>query len=554
MFKADSLLCHRLALAGVLRGLALGVVFSLVACQSPGAGLAPAHPGAPWVPQALPDGRPLVLAEPPGLPLPPLVSEPAVVRGVLPATAQAVATPARERASVTRPVAPPFALPELAAAAEGVAGTSLLPAHPLTLPELIDLAQRRNPLTRIAWEQARQAAAAVGMAEALYLPMISAVVVGGVQRAESPLPYAVGNIDTVRTTASGVIPALTVEWLLFDFGERAAAVEAARQLSFGANVQFQAAHQRLIQGVALAYYHYDAARTRTQVTTETLANANTVLQAVQARQAAGLATTVELAQVRQQVAQARLLQVQAQGVERDTYQALIAATGLPPETRITVARLPERHLLPTLHDETEARLRRALAQRPDVLGSYAAAQAAHQGVMAARAAFRPKVFLAGIAAHIRNDLNVNGLSFLGQPISTAGVLLGVALPLYDGGLRDQRLSAAQSRADEAVAVWRQAQESAVLEMVMASNALRSALEAHHAAQAWVEASSTTYNAALEAYEYGVGTLTLATEAVTDLLAARMAEVDAYAGALAAAATLAHATGQLTSANVVATLP
>src|SRR5690348_7064979 len=36
------------------------------------------------------------------------------------------------------------------------------------LPELIDIAQRSNPQTRIAWEHARQAAAAVGLSESAY--------------------------------------------------------------------------------------------------------------------------------------------------------------------------------------------------------------------------------------------------------------------------------------------------------------------------------------------------------------------------------------------------
>ena len=36
-------------------------------------------------------------------------------------------------------------------------------AHAYTLPELIDLAESANPLTRIAWNDARNAALAVGL-------------------------------------------------------------------------------------------------------------------------------------------------------------------------------------------------------------------------------------------------------------------------------------------------------------------------------------------------------------------------------------------------------
>src|ERR1700752_5054891 len=39
-----------------------------------------------------------------------------------------------------------------------------------SLPELIDIAQSSNPLTRTAWNDARNAALAAGIAESAYLP------------------------------------------------------------------------------------------------------------------------------------------------------------------------------------------------------------------------------------------------------------------------------------------------------------------------------------------------------------------------------------------------
>ncbi|NLJ62730.1 MAG: hypothetical protein GX332_05380 [Alcaligenaceae bacterium] len=46
--------------------------------------------------------------------------------------------------------------------------------HSYQLEELIHLAQANNPITRIAWLEAEQAAIAAGMVKATYLPMISA--------------------------------------------------------------------------------------------------------------------------------------------------------------------------------------------------------------------------------------------------------------------------------------------------------------------------------------------------------------------------------------------
>src|SRR5262249_39098202 len=56
------------------------------------------------------------------------------------------------------------------------------------LAELIDIAQRSNPETRVAWERARMAAAAVGLTESAYYPYVVAAAAGGYDRAFFPFP------------------------------------------------------------------------------------------------------------------------------------------------------------------------------------------------------------------------------------------------------------------------------------------------------------------------------------------------------------------------------
>jgi len=70
----------------------------------------------------------------------------------------------------TRNLAPatpaaPWPIPASAAPA----AAEVNPAHRYSLVELIDIAERRNQATRITWEQARQAAINVGMAQAAFL-------------------------------------------------------------------------------------------------------------------------------------------------------------------------------------------------------------------------------------------------------------------------------------------------------------------------------------------------------------------------------------------------
>src|SRR6266446_2908615 len=108
------------------------------------------------------------------------------------------------------------------------------------LPELIDIAERSNPTTRIAWERARQAASGVGLSQSAYFPYLVASAGAGYERAFLPFPtlkQGPGAADvsvigggTLTTEAAAERAALGLKWLLFDFGERKAVVTMAREL------------------------------------------------------------------------------------------------------------------------------------------------------------------------------------------------------------------------------------------------------------------------------------------------------------------------------------
>lgn len=424
------------------------------------------------------------------------------------------------------------------------------PNRKYRLPELIDIAQRNNPLTRSAWQRAREAALAVGMVEATYLPVITANVIGGRQQIQQPLPLPLGMQRNTTLNVEGTSSFLALQWLVFDFGQRQAVADAAKQGAIAANVLFNGEHQKLIFDVTRAYYAYGAAVTRKRIAGETLRNAIDVRSAAEARLAQGLATTVEVAQARQMVAQSELRRVQADGQERDAYQVLMAAMGVNATLRIHIADASGRRLPDASHVSLDTMIKLALSQRPDVAASYAALKASEAGIRAAQAAYLPKVFMAGGVAHGEGSFNAGGLPTIGQQASGSGVLVGATVPIYDGGLRAAQLKQAEARADAAQNAFQRMQTLAVTEIVAASNALRTALAAYKAATALAAAASTTYDAALAAYRNGVGTITVATAADTGLLDARQAQADAHAAALTAAANLAFLVGAMTSRETV----
>jgi outer membrane protein TolC len=313
----------------------------------------------------------------------------------------------------------------------------------------------------------------------------------------------------------------------------------------------------VIYGVSLAYYAEAAARTRVDTAARSLKNAQDVQVAAEERYAHGVGTVVEVAQARQATAQAQLLEVQAEGAAQDAYQGLLAAMGISPLTWVKIADIPERKLPSAVTDSVERIVADALGRRPDVLAAYAAQQASLENVRAARAEFRPKLFLSATGAYNTGRLNITAIPSLGQQspgtVNLTGnrfgvtVFAGIAVPVYDGGLRAAVLEQARAKADKASLALTHTREEAVRQIVVAENGLRTSLSAYNAATSLTAAAETTFEASLTAYRNGVGSITDATVAESQLLQAKNASTDAYSATLSAAATLALAVGALGSA-------
>ena len=424
-----------------------------------------------------------------------------------------------------------------------------------SLPGLIDLAESSNTTTRIAWNDARRVALAAGIAESAYLPRITATAIGGYQGStgsDSALGASLNN----NGSANGTVSAVSLQWLLFDFGERAAVVEAAKQASVVSNIAFNAAHQQVIYNVTLAFYAHAAALARVATATRSLSNAQAVQGAAEARYKHGVGTLIEVAQARQSTAQANLALVQATGGEKDAYLALLTAMGISPLTRINIADVTDRNLSPNMASSVEAIVSESIGRRPDVLGADAARSASLANIRAAQAEFMPKIFLSAVGAYNAGSLNLTALPSAGQEPPTVnvnghhfngGIFVGVTIPLYDGGTRSAVLAQARAEADSADARLTHTRDEAVREIVVADNSLRTSLSAYEASKSLASAAQTTFDAALTAFQHGVGSITDLTLANSQLLQAKNASTDAYSTALSSAAMLAFATGTLGAA-------
>jgi outer membrane protein len=443
---------------------------------------------------------------------------------------------------------------------ENGARIAINPRKVYNLAELIDIAERNNPETRVAWERARQAAAAVGLSESAYYPFIVASAAAGYDRAFIPFPSLSVNrselltnpLAAVQISGGGSLVTesrlyraeLNAKWLLLDFGERSAVVASAKEQLMIANVGFNATHQKIVFQVTERFYQLGTARQKVLVAQTSLEAARTVEQAVKARVDNGLATKPELLQAQQQTAQSEFDFVATTGAESDARVALVESIGLLPTVPLKVADLGERSISEENKGSVDELIARALSQRPDLVAKLANVHAKENAIRKVRAEYYPKVAVDAHVSETELDVSIAGSKYFGDNEPTYGAFIVATVPIFDGFARRHKMEAAEADLHAAENELAGARDSAVREVWKAYTDFKTALRKQDSAAKLVTASQNAFDAVLESYKNGLGTYPEILSAQRNLTFARSVSHDTRSEIFTAAAALALSTGDL----------
>ena len=415
------------------------------------------------------------------------------------------------------------------------------------LLELIDLAQRLNPETRVAWEAARQAAIGVGLVESEYFPVLTLSALGGYQNQAFPAPTDVAPSGFFRVYYERVFPALRLRWLLLDFGRRGNSLDAAKERLLAVNLGFNRKHQEIIYRVQRAFFGLTSLRAKIAVAVSSLDSARAVRESAEAQLGNGLATLPEVSLARQQEAQAAFDLEDALATERDAQVALAESIGILPTTPIQVADFFALQPPPAaLEDSVEKVIDQALERRPDLIAKVAALRGKEAEVRRARADYFPTLSLVSDFNILAGRTKITGgnqdTGWYSATEPSYGVGLALEWNLFEGGatLRRVELAEAERRAaeDEVTA----ARDQAIRDVWKAYTDVRLAMRRLDVAAALVDASQKTYEATLESYRHGLATLTELLTARRELSRARFVEIDTNLQLLTASAALAYTAG------------
>jgi outer membrane protein len=422
------------------------------------------------------------------------------------------------------------------------------PGKVYDLPELIDVAERSNPDTRIAWEQTRQAAKAVGLSQSAYYPYLAASAAASYQQElavlTSVFPSHVGAEDV----------ALDMKWLLFDFGERKAATISAKEQLMMVNVSFNATHQQIVFNVTRHFYEFVTARQQVEVAESSLQTANTVEQAARARFDNGLAKKPDVLQAEQQTAQAEYDLEAARGNLSDAQVALVESLGILPISKLQVANVEGKPFAENSDDSLDELINRALSHRPDLVAKLANLRAHQAEVQKARSAYYPKVSLDAGVGWSALQVNAYDDPYFGNSKPDYGVGLSVSVPIFDGFLRANKLRIAQSELRAAESELANSRNAVVREVWKAYTDLKTALRKQESAAKLITAANSAYDASLEAYRQGLGTYVDVASAQRNATAARSVVVDTRSAIFTSAAALALSVGDLAKTSHSSTLP
>jgi outer membrane protein len=166
-------------------------------------------------------------------------------------------------------------------------------------------------------------------------------------------------------------------------------------------------------------------------------------------------------------------------------------------------------------------------------------------IRSARSAFLPSLSFRGNAGEIRANGQQDQLpSTYAGPTTIWNAQLQLSWTLFDGGERRNALERAHSDERRAESEINSMRDQIAEQVWTAYADSRTALRRRQAAEAFLSASTESYNASLEAYRYGVRSLLDVVSAQRVLAQARASELAARAQVLSQFANLAFRTGDL----------
>lgn len=404
------------------------------------------------------------------------------------------------------------------------------------LEALIEESFKTNADLVVAAARVDEARAVLGEANSFLWPTVDAQAAGSRTRLSkstaTSFPGFPSKFNDYKAT-------LNVSYEIDLFGRLRAGAEAARAELASSEASREAVRLALAAQVAKSYYAMQAFDQQVALTRETVRLREEALELQRKRYRGGVISEFELRQLEAETASVRA-QLPPLEQARETQEAALAVLlGRTPrevmESTIKVADSEQALVAPVVPAGLPSEL---LLRRPDLVAAERQLAAAHAQIAVARAEMFPSIALTGFLGRESAQLD----DLLLGPAGIANFAVGLTQPIFAGGRLQARNEQAEARERQALAQYQQSIRNAFGEVRAALAVQARSRESFDAETAREQALTDTARLARLRYENGVASQLDVIDAERNLLAARIARIDALRQHRAAIADLFRALG------------
>jgi outer membrane protein TolC len=416
------------------------------------------------------------------------------------------------------------------------------------LAGILNLALTRNPYTRKAWQTAVVAAAESGEARAPYYPKLSFRMQTGADQS-----YSLSAIGPSFYTRRQSAPGFFLEYLLVDFGRRRADVQRTLFALDAANLRYDRQLQQVIFGVQRSYFAHSAALVEEESAQMNRDFARTLLESIQAKMRADLATEPEKLLAERALAQAEYDLESARQSVKTTLGELRTAAGVAANAPLRVKPLPMTapDSFAALQDKLDSLVDAALVNRPDLAGKVADLRAQEAATRRAKADFFPEIRFEGTYDYDTFDFRARDPATKAKGTFSGNqnqfeASLGVDWGLFEGFDRVEKVKQRLAEEEAARAELEIQRLDTILDVWSSYYAVLTSRRRVQFAQAALGSSQENFDASQAFFQDGLATITELVSAQNDLAAARSQRIRATADYFTAIASLTLAMGASTT--------
>ena len=386
---------------------------------------------------------------------------------------------------------------------------------PLTLEQARQIAVGNHPQLRASQFAANEAHDATTEARSAYYPTVSADLTGVGSNDGRIAAGGLNNPIVYDRFAAGV----SVDQLVTDFGRTRNLVASAKLHGQSADQNVNLTREQVLLNLDRAYYGALSAQAVLTVAQETVKNRQLINDQITALAQSNLRSTLDVSFADVNLAQAKMIFIQAQNDVESTQAELSAALGMP-KMQLYVLTDPgtPSEPLPSLDDSIAA----ALRDRPDISAQRLEGQSQQRFAVAERDLWMPDVSLEGVAGEVPFAQSQ-------IPQNYGAIGFDVHIPIFNGKLFNARHAAAQDRAHESAEQLRDLEDNVTRDVRVAWLAANTAYQNLALTAQFFDAAQKALDLATERYKLGLSSIVELSQAQLNQEQASIAQASAKYG-------------------------